>query len=263
MDMALDDIIKSNHRYSNRGPRGNRGSSRGNRGSSRGNRGGAFRRVRNNNTRNLPYRRNNNDRKEETHLDEDTIWEHDLFEEEEEEEEEEMIEEEEEEDIGFVKGIETGTKISVSNLEYTVSEENLKEVFERVGSVKKIVIRYDRSGRSEGNAEVTFMRRIDAQSAIKKYNGVEIDGKPVRLSLIGSNIAIGGKSRGNNRIRISDNGGYNTRIRNEDNGGYNTQRRRTGIVVQSSNRGNSDRRIRIGGNRGGGGGGRGRRRRYI
>jgi len=237
MDMSLDDIIKTNQKYT-RGGRGRVSRGRG-RGGAKGS-GGAFRRVRPDfKQKAAPYRRPKREETAST-FDDDTIWEHDLFEEEEEEEEEEEVFEEEY--TGPIRAIETGTKVSIQNLEYSVNEENLKEVFGRVGTVKKVVIQYDRSGRSEGNGEITFARRNDAIAAVNKYNGVQVDGKAVRLQIIGSNVSL--PARGN-RKTIS--------FRGRTNGNPNSS-----FLVQSSTQGTL-RRVRIGGNRGGRGRGRGRR----
>lgn len=166
------------------------------------------------------------------------------------------MQEEELEDVEApVRGIETGTKVSVENLEYSVNEENLKvgnweigqnsnrfeqDVFERVGTVKKVIIRYDRSGRSEGTAEVTFARKADADSAVRKYNGVSIDGKPVRLSVIGSNLPVGG-GRGVARDGRGVARGGRSVVTGVPRGGKQVG----GIIVQSSVRG-APRKVRIG-----------------
>jgi len=233
MDMALEDIIKTNQKYTAR-----RGRGRGGRGGFRGGAenkasGGAYRRIRMDLKRSSqPYRKARVPR-EESNFDDDTVWEHDLYEEEE-EVEEEYIEEE-----APIRAIQTGTKVAVDNLEYSVSEDNLQEIFEALGQLKGVSVHYDKSGRSEGTGEITFVRRADAQAAIRQYNGVEIDGKAVRLSLVGSNLQVPAQRsrvRGANRNQARGGGG--------------------GIVIQSG-RGRGARRVRIGGSRG-----RGRGRRY-
>jgi len=78
--------------------------------------------------------------------------------------------------------LETNTKIFVDNLDYNVTNSELQELMEAVGDVKMANISYDKSGRSQGRATVTFTKRLDAQNAIKKYNGVELDGKKLEVS---------------------------------------------------------------------------------
>lgn len=42
---------------------------------------------------------------------------------------------------------------------------------------------YDKSGRSNGTATVIFARRSDALAAVKKYNGVELEGKILTVAI--------------------------------------------------------------------------------
>lgn len=122
-------------------------------------------------------------------------------------------------------------KLSVTNLDFGVSDEDMRELFSEFGALKKAQILYDRSGRSTGQAEVEFVRLADARTAMETYNQVPLDGRPMNITLAGGN-----QERSYNRDRSR------------------SPRRRGGYG------GNRDGGNRRGGNRGGGnrreGGGR-------
>lgn len=90
----------------------------------------------------------------------------------------------------------------------------MQDLFSEVGDLKRYFVHFDRSGRSkvayqvwhnlclvtlgillylhihhfQGTAEVVFTRRADAMAAVKKYNDVQLDGKPMKIEIIGRNI---------------------------------------------------------------------------
>ncbi|CAD6269192.1 unnamed protein product [Miscanthus lutarioriparius] len=88
----------------------------------------------------------------------------------------------------MVSALDEPTKLYISNLDYGVSNDDIKELFSDVGDIKRYSINYDRSGRSKGTAEVVFSRRSDALAAVKRYNNVQLDGKPMKIEIIGTNI---------------------------------------------------------------------------
>ncbi|MFQ6647848.1 hypothetical protein Gotur_020938 [Gossypium turneri] len=81
-------------------------------------------------------------------------------------------------------------KLYISNLDYGVSNEDIKVLFSEVGDLKRYSINYDKSGRSKGTAEVVFFRQADALAAIKRYNNVQLDGKPMTIELVGANVVM-------------------------------------------------------------------------
>lgn len=146
---------------------------------------------------------------------------------------------------GRASSIETGTKLYISNLEYGVSNDDIKELFSEVGDLKRHGVHYDRSGRSKGTAEVVFSRRADAVAAVKRYNNVQLDGKPMKIEIVGTNISTPG-------VAPAANGAIGNL-----NGVPRSGQGRGGALRRLGGRGQGIRRER-GRGRGRGGGGRGR-----
>ncbi|KAJ5609567.1 hypothetical protein N7528_010134 [Penicillium herquei] len=76
------------------------------------------------------------------------------------------------------------TKVRVENLHYDINEQDLQDLFGRIGPVNDLSLLYDRAGRSEGVAFVTYRYLKDAHESVKEYDGANAKGHPIRLSLV-------------------------------------------------------------------------------
>ncbi|KAL9425056.1 hypothetical protein AB3S75_032064 [Citrus x aurantiifolia] len=257
VDMSLDDIIKSRkkserERGQGRARRG-RGRGRGPSGSVSGGRmTGAARRGPLSNARPSSYtiaksfRRTRN-----------FPWQHDLF--------EDSLR------AAGISGIEVGTKLYVSNLHPGVTNDDIRELFSEIGELKRYAIHFDKNGRPSGSAEVVYARRSDAFAALKRYNNVLLDGKPMKIEVVGTNAEIPLQARVNvtgvngrrKRTVVMTSGSGNAGGAAAINRGPG-QGRRGGLRRSSQGRGHGQGqgrgRGRGGGGGGGGGGGRGRGR---
>ncbi|KAK4902431.1 hypothetical protein LTR28_001253, partial [Elasticomyces elasticus] len=78
----------------------------------------------------------------------------------------------------------SGAKLRVDNLHYDLTEDDLRELFTRIGQVLTVRLLYDRQDRSQGTAFVTYASIRDARDAIHEFDGANAHGQPIRLSLV-------------------------------------------------------------------------------
>lgn len=87
--------------------------------------------------------------------------------------------------------------IYVGNLSYDTSDDDLKEVFEEFGSVSSAKVITDReTGRSKGFGFVEMEDDGEAQAAIDDLDGVELDGRTIKVNQARPKESGGGKKSG-------------------------------------------------------------------
>ena len=102
------------------------------------------------------------------------------------------------------------SKLYVGNLAYTVSNDDLQELFSQAGQVQSVAVITDKfSGQSRGFGFVEMANAEDASKAIQQFNDTELKGrnikvneaKPRESSFGGGNRGggSGGGDRGRNR----------------------------------------------------------------
>ncbi|KAI5648076.1 hypothetical protein M9H77_34081 [Catharanthus roseus] len=151
-----------------------------------------------------------------------------------------------------LSALDSGTKLYVTNLDVGVTNEDIRELFSEIGELIRYAIHYDKNGRPSGSAEVVFARRSDAFQASKRYNGVQLDGKPMKIEIAGANAEVPVSAR------VNVVGGANGRRRTVVMG-QGTGRNRGGSTAFSRGAGPRNRGS-FRGARGGRGSGRGRGR---
>ena len=89
-----------------------------------------------------------------------------------------------------------GRKLYVGNLPYTAAEQDLQELFEKVGPVESVTVMRDMAtGRARGFAFVEMATDEDAQRAIEQLNNYEYGGRALTVNEARPKTA-GGAGRG-------------------------------------------------------------------
>ncbi len=95
-------------------------------------------------------------------------------------------------------------KLYVGGISYSTNDQGLKDAFAQVGAVTSAVIIMDKmTGRSKGFGFVEMANDADADAAIAKWNGQELDGRKLTVNearpMEPRAPRTGGFDRGNDR----------------------------------------------------------------
>jgi RNA recognition motif-containing protein len=104
-------------------------------------------------------------------------------------------------------------KLYVGNLPYSATEAELRELFEKAGTVASVSIMTDRNtGRSRGFAFVEMSSQAEAEEAIKLLNDADMNGRALKVNIArpredrGPRSGQGGGGRkGDRRREYNDN----------------------------------------------------------
>lgn len=73
-------------------------------------------------------------------------------------------------------------KLFISNLDFSITQDQLEDIFSEIGSYVSIVIATDKDARSRGFAFIEMKDEETAQKAIDALNNKEINGRPMKVN---------------------------------------------------------------------------------
>jgi len=100
-------------------------------------------------------------------------------------------------------------KLFIGSLSFSTSTERLRETFARVGTVESASVVTDRdTGRSRGFGFVEMATPEDANEAVARLNGTELDGRRIKVELAKTAGGAGGSGGGGPRRSGPSGGGW-------------------------------------------------------
>jgi len=91
-------------------------------------------------------------------------------------------------------------KVFVGSLSFSTSQERLRDLFAEVGAVESAAVVMDRdTGRSRGFGFVEMATAEEANQAVKRFNGHELDGRQLKVELANPSGMGGGARRTSER----------------------------------------------------------------
>jgi len=75
-------------------------------------------------------------------------------------------------------------RVFVANLNYALTEDELRSLFLAVGGVEKVdMVRDHYDNKPKGFAFITMMTAEDAERAVEKFHGTELQGRRLRVEI--------------------------------------------------------------------------------
>ncbi len=88
-------------------------------------------------------------------------------------------------------------KLFIGNLSYKATEEDLTELFAQSGSIVSVTVATDRhTGQKRGFGFVEMSSQAEAEAAIKSWNGHDLHGRQIAVSISQPKPKVGGGGRG-------------------------------------------------------------------
>ena len=88
-------------------------------------------------------------------------------------------------------------KLFVGNLDFSTTEQQLREMFEAIGPLQSVALVLDRmTGQSRGFGFVEFESDADAQRAIESLNGTVVGGRSLNVNVARERTGGGGGGGG-------------------------------------------------------------------
>ncbi len=97
------------------------------------------------------------------------------------------------------------SKLYVGNLAYSVTSDDLQELFSQAGKVESVAVISDKfSGQSKGFGFVEMSTPADAAKAIQTLDGADLKGRNIKVDEARPKEGGGGNRRGNGGGRGGD-----------------------------------------------------------
>ena len=82
-------------------------------------------------------------------------------------------------------------KVFVGSLSWNTDDQSLNSYFSKIGEIEESVVIKDReTGRSRGFGFVTYIKEEDAVLATEKLDGMELDGREIKVSLVAVGLLV-------------------------------------------------------------------------